>query len=473
MKGILLAILLGAVAIVGGASIYNNTGKQDVKVIRSIFDEVLVNGECYHNLEYLCKNIGGRLSGSPQAAAAVEWSRQVLTKMDLDTVFLQETMVPHWVRGEKEFGQIISSWAGNIEVPICALGASVGTPEVGLTAKVIETEHIEDIEKMNPADVKGKIIFLNHPFDQKHIDTFHAYGECVGGRYSGAAKAAQLGAVGVILRSLASSTDDYPHTGSMGYEEGVKKIPSAAISTKGADLLHNLLQQDPDLRFHMKMSCEQRPDALSHNVIAEIRGSEKPDEIIVVGGHLDAWDNGEGAHDDGSGVVQSMEVLRLFKEMDLKPKRTIRCVLFMNEENGQRGAITYAAEAKRKGENHLIAIESDRGGFAPRGFKVDAEDSTVLENKYQYMSAWKALLEPYGVYHVEKGFSGVDIKHLKDQGTICIGFFPDPQRYFDYHHSPNDTFDKVNERELELGAGSIASLVYLLSEYGLEGERRD
>ncbi len=437
--------------------------------VKNIFHEALTDGQSYEMLDYLSNSIGGRLSGSPQAAAAVEWAKQTLESLDIDTVYLQECMVPHWERGEKEKARILSDWIGQEDVQVCALGGSVGTGDMGITAGLIEVAHYEDIAKLSPAAVKGKIVFLNHPMDQAHYDTFHAYGECTAGRYNGAPEAAKMGAVGIVIRSLASGLNDYPHTGSMGYQDGIKKIPAAALSTAGAEYLSALLKHDSDTRLHLRMTCQQHPDALSYNVIGEIRGTEKPEEIVLVGGHLDSWDLADGAHDDGAGTVHAIETLRLFKDMNIKPKRTVRCVLFMNEENGQRGARKYAAEAKAKGENHVAAIESDRGGFAPRGWKVDAEDKAAIAANIDFIEEWLPDFKEYGVYDVEQGFSGVDIKHLKDQGTICLGFFPDPQRYFDYHHAPNDTFDKVNQRELELGAGTVASLAYVFAEYGKAG----
>lgn len=464
---ILLSFVIGALFL---AFNNNSSFEKDSQQVKALYEKALLDGECYNDLEYLATKIGGRLSGSPQAAAAVEWARQTLLTVDVDTVYLQECMVPHWYRGDKEEARIISDMIGHKDIPICALGSSVGTGPVGMTAEVVEVEHVDDIKNLNPATTKGKIVYINNPMDQSHYDTFHAYGECTGGRYNGAAEAARKGAVAVVIRSIASSEDDLPHTGSMGYQDDVKKIPAAALSTKASTYLSALLKEDPKAKLHIKMNCEQRPDALSYNVIAEMKGTDYPDEIILVGGHLDSWDLAQGAHDDGAGTVHAIETLRMFKEMDIRPKRTVRCVLFMNEENGQRGATKYAKVAKENNEKHIVAIESDRGGFAPRGWKVDHEKETMITATINQIDGWLEHQKAYGVYDVESGFSGVDIKHLKDQGTVCLGFFPDPQRYFDYHHSPDDNFDKVNKRELELGAGTIASLVYLFSEHGVVPE---
>jgi Zn-dependent M28 family amino/carboxypeptidase len=436
----------------------------DSVTIKKIYDNALTSYKSYEDLRYLTKNIGARLSGSPQAAAAVEWSRQVMERMDLDTVYLQEVMVPHWVRGEKEIGRVYNSkLMGTVDMNIAALGASVGTGKQGLSAEVVEVQNFEELEKLGKKKVKGKIVFFNRPFDNTHIITGAAYGGAVDQRGGGPVAAAKLGAVGVLVRSMTNDIQDIPHTGNTRYEDGVAKIPAAAISTKHAEQLSSLLKDDPTLKFYMRMTSEMLPDVLSYNVIGEIKGTEKPEEIVVVGGHLDSWDIGEGAHDDGTGCMQSIEVLRLFTDLGIKPKRTVRAVLFMNEENGLRGGTKYAEVAKAKGEKHIAAIESDAGGFTPRGFGIDGTDA-----QYAKSLTWKPLLAPYGLHDLTRGGGGADIGPLKGQGTVAlIGFRPDSQRYFDYHHTEIDTFEQVNRREMQLGAASMASLVYLISQYGL------
>ncbi|MGB0839646.1 MAG: M20/M25/M40 family metallo-hydrolase [Chitinophagales bacterium] len=448
----------------------SNEVNEDQKMIRAIYSQVLEKGECYEDLRYLCKDIGGRLTASPQAAAAVEWGAQTLEQLGSDRVEKQAVMVPHWVRGEKEEARVISEHIGWESVNIAALGNSIGTPKMGITAPVVEVENVEELEKMSRSDVSGKIVLNNIRMPDHDVNTFDSYSSCSSERYTGASAASRLGAKGYILRSLGHFIDEHPHTGNSTYEDGVAKIPMAAISTKHAELLSGLLEVDKNTKLHMKMNCETFPDRESYNVIGEIKGTEKPDEIILVSGHLDSWDNGEGAHDDGSGVVQSIEVLRTFKALGIQPKRTIRCVLWMNEENGAMGAKEYAKVSEEKGENHIVAIESDRGGFVPRGFTADAQNAAFLKEKLALLQSWQPLFEEYMLHTFEKGFSGVDVKFLKPQGTLCMGLIPDPQRYFDYHHTPNDTFDKVNKRELEMGAASMAALVYLFSEYGLEQE---
>lgn len=443
-------------------TLFGHAQSKDSTVIKSIYNEVLTNGKCYRNLEYLSNRIGGRLSGSPQAQQAVEYTYKLIKEYGFDTAYLQEVMVPHWVRGAKEEAVMIKG-DQKTRARICALGNSVGTGKDGLRAPVIEVRSLKELEQLGSAQIKGKIVFFNRPMDPTHINTGSAYGGAVDQRGSGATEAAKYGALGVVVRSMTLSIDTVPHTGSMWYMDSVPKIPACAISTADADELSRLLKirSAGAVSFYFKQQCEMLPDVLSYNVIGELRGTEKPEEIIIAGGHLDSWDNGDGAHDDGAGVVQSIEALRLFRVLNIKPKRTIRCVLFMNEENGVRGGVKYAEQAKLKNEKHIAAIESDAGGFTPRGFGVEDADAVAR------MQQWLPLLKPYSIDYIQAGHGGVDIGPLKKQGTALVGYIPDSQRYFDYHHTAIDTFDKVNKRELELGAAAISSLLYLMSEYGV------
>lgn len=434
----------------------------DSLVIRRIYDEVLNNGRCYSWLDYLSNRIGGRVSGSPEAARAVEYVKIEAGKLMLDSVWLQDVMVPHWVRAGKESGWM-SSKGKRTELSVCALGGSIATPAAGLVSQVVEVHDWDELEKMGESMVKGKIVFMNHPMKAEFINTFEAYGEAAKYRYGTAIRAARQGAVAVVVRSMTLSMDDHPHTGAMGYEDNVTKIPACAISTRGAELLSKAIKQDPDLLLGFSQSCKILDDAPSHNVIAEIRGSEFPDEVIVVGGHLDSWDTGDGSHDDGAGIVQSLEVLRVFKALKMQPKRTIRFVAFMNEENGGRGGKKYAEEAKLSGKKHIAAIESDAGGFTPRGFTFKG-DSTAMQHVMQK----ELLFHPYLLNIWRPGYGGADINHLEDQGTLLIGYSPDSQRYFDVHHAETDTFDRINKRELELGAAGMAALTWMISEYGVK-----
>lgn len=433
----------------------------DSTLIRNIYNQALANGKSYEWLRYLTKQIGPRLSGSAGSQKAVDWSKQTMDGLGLDRVFLQNVTVPHWVRGAEETAHI---HIGNQKtaVPIAALGGSVATGPNGVEAGVVEVQSFPQLRALGPERVRGKIVFFNRPMDPTKINTFEAYSGAVEQRANGATEAAKLGAVGAIVRSMTNVRDDNPHTGGMRYGTGVPLIPTAAISTNGADLLSQSLKINPNLMFYFKQSCETLPDAKSYNVVGEIRGSEKPDEIIVVGGHLDSWDLAEGAHDDGAGCVQSMEVLRILKTLGIKPKRTIRAVLFANEENGLRGGIRYADLAKQNNEKHIAAVESDNGGFTPRGFGIVG----TAEQRAKAV-AWKPLLAPYGLTDIGPGSGGADIGPLAQLGTVLFGFKPDSQRYFDYHHTPVDRFEAVSQRELELGAASMAALVYLLDQYGL------
>ncbi|HNR74881.1 MAG: peptidase M28 [Bacteroidetes bacterium OLB12] len=436
---------------------------KDQAAIKQIFDLALSKGQSYEMLHDLCTTVGPRLSGSPGAAAAVEWSRHVMERLDFDSVWLQPVMVPHWIRGQKEVGKIISRKQGTIPVNVCALGGTIGTGPMGITANIVEVKSFEELKALGTAGVKDKIVFFNRAMDPTQMNTFTAYGGAVEQRANGASEAARLGAVAALVRSMGSNLEDYPHTGSMRYAANVVKIPALAISTLHAERLSRLLKEEKDLQVYLENHSVTLEDAPSFNVIGEIRGSEYPDEIIVVGGHLDSWDLGQGAHDDGAGCVQSIEVLRLFKQMGFRPKRTLRAVMFMNEENGLRGGLKYAELAATNKEKHIAAIESDRGGFVPRGFTVPTD--AIAKAKVQ---SWKSLLEPYGLSDFTAEGGGADIGPLASQGVALLGFLPDSQRYFNYHHSAEDTLDKVDKRELELGAAAIAAMVYLIDQYGLK-----
>ncbi|KAB7531352.1 M20/M25/M40 family metallo-hydrolase [Flagellimonas olearia] len=454
-KVLLLALLL--------ASTPFFSQSDDEKQIKAIYDKALTDGQAYEWLNYLSNQIGGRLSGSVQAQQAVEYTKGQLDSLGLDRVWLQPVMVPKWVRGLPEFAYMETKPGLTTNMPICALGGSVATPDGGLKANIVEVQGIEDLQKLGKDKIAGKIVFYNRPMDPTLISTFASYSGCVDQRYSGAAEAAKYGALGVIVRSMNLRSDDYPHTGSMSYGDTPvsQRIPAAAISTNGADLLSTTLKLNPNIKFYFKQNCKQYEDVQSYNVIGEIKGSTYPNEVMVVGGHLDSWDLGDGSHDDGAGCVQSMDVLRLLKKTGYKPKRTIRVVLFMNEENGLRGGNKYAEVAQSKNENHVFALESDSGGFTPRGFSLDCSD----EN-FDQIQSWKSLFEPYLIHLFVKGYSGADIGPMKNPDIVLAGLVPDSQRYFDHHHAENDTFEHVNKRELELGAASMASLVYLMDKYG-------
>ncbi|WP_396638480.1 M20/M25/M40 family metallo-hydrolase [Maribacter sp. R77961] len=436
---------------------------KDELQIRKIYDTALEDGKAYDWLNYLSNQIGGRLSGSIQAEQAVNYTKSQLDSLGLDRVWLQPVMVPKWVRGTPEFAYFETTPGVTTNVPITALGGSVATPQKGIKAKIIEVQGLEELESLGKEKIQGKIVFYNRPMDAKLINTFSAYSGAVDQRGRGAIAASKYGALGVIVRSMNLRLDDYPHTGGMGYGDlpEEERIPAAAISTNAAELLSTAVKLNPEILFYFKQNCKQFPDVQSYNVIGEIKGSTDPEEILVVGGHLDSWDLGDGSHDDGAGCVQSMEVLRILKKIGYKPKRTIRAVLFMNEENGLRGGKKYAEVAAVNKEHHIFALESDSGGFTPRGFSFDASPAA-----FEQVQSWSYLLAPYLANLFTKGGSGADIGPLKNEHIVLAGLRPDSQRYFDYHHAENDTFEHVNRRELELGAAAMTSLIYLFDTYG-------
>lgn len=441
----------------------SQTQTQDSTIIKSLYNTVLTEGKGYDWLDHISNQIGGRLSGSIGAERAVKYTEEKLKELGLDKVWLQPVMVPKWTRGFKEYAYIETAGDQKTVTDICALGGSVPTPSLGIKAEVIEAQGIEELAVLGKEKLAGKIVFFNRPMNPTHIQSFIAYSEAGDQRYAGAKEAAKYGAVGVLVRSLNLRQDDFPHTGAMSYGDTPEnmKIPAAAISTNGADYLSSLLKMQPNLKFYYKMNCKTWDDVQSYNVIGEITGSTYPKEYMVVGAHLDSWDLSDGAHDDGAGVVQSMEVLHLFKKIGYKPKHTIRVVLFMNEENGLRGGKKYAEEIKRKGEKHRFAIESDAGGFTPRGFTIDANDA-----QFNKVKSWEPLFKPYLIHFFEKGYAGADINPMKGNIDVLAGLVPDSQRYFDYHHAATDKFEAINKRELELGAATMASLIYLFDTHG-------
>ena len=435
--------------------------RQYSKLAEEIIQAGLRSGKAYEILSELSGGVGPRLSGSPQAAKAVEWAKKKMEELEFQQVHLESVTVPHWVRGSGEEASIVASKSfGNKPLHICALGGSVGTPASGITAEVIEVKSFDELKGFGD-QAKGKIIFFNRPMDRSKINTFEAYGSAVNQRGGGAVEAARAGGIAALVRSMTTSIDTFPHTGAMGYNDSIPKVPAAAISTVDANMLSDLLSREKSVNIHLQLSCEMLPDVESANVVGELTGTEKPNEVIVMGGHLDSWDKGRGAHDDGAGCAHVIEALRLLKDLGLEPKRTIRAVTFINEENGLRGGKAYAAKP-RPGEKHIAAIESDAGGFTPRGFGIQSDSVT-----YDKIAQWSPLFESIEAGRFRKGGGGADISELGKQGVPTIGLRVDGQKYFDYHHSDLDTIDKVNERELELGAAAVAILAYVLAQEGL------
>ena len=424
-----------------------------------VADRVLKRGltdlGAYRYLSELTEKIGGRLSGSPEAAKAVAWGQSVMRELGFQNVRLVPCMVPHWVRGKKQDARL----NGSTRLSICALGGSVATPPGGIEAEVVEVHSLKEAKALGERG-RGRIVFFNRPFDPTLTETFAAYGGANDQRVLGASAAAKSGAVGVLVRSMTLAQDDAPHTGAMSYTDGIAKIPAAALGIRSAEKLSQELARNPRAKVRFELDCKTLPDEPSANVVGEIVGAEFPSEVIVMGGHLDSWETGKGAHDDGAGVTQSLEALRLIKASGLRPRRTIRVVLFMNEENGGRGAQAYAEMARSSTEKHIAAIESDAGGFMPRSFSASAD-------RIERVKPWLALLNRFGIERFTPGGGGSDIGPLKDVGAVLFGLSPDNQRYFDYHHARTDTLDKVNPRELEFGAIAMSVLAWLISEEGL------
>jgi hypothetical protein len=446
------------------ASIVAFSQNEDSAMVKKITDEVLLHGKAYSYLYTLCKTVGQRLSGSAGMYKGEAWGVKTLKDAGAENVMLQECMVPHWVRGKKEEAGFKTKSSNSPSYNVLSIGNAVGTGSAGVLAKIIEVKSFEELEQRKD-EVKGKIVFYNYPFNKTYIRG--AYGDAVRYRSGGASAAAKYGAVAVIVRSVTAATDDNPHTGALRYDDALPKIAAAAISTKdaarlSADIKGNFKTAD----FFLRTNCVMLADTIGHNVIGEIKGTEFPDEIITIGGHLDSWDPAEGANDDGAGMVQSIEVLRVLKAIGYKPKRTIRIVLFANEENGGRGGAKYAEEAKAKNEKHIMAMESDGGSEYPRGFGCG-----MTKAQFAKVESWKKYFEPYDADKFnfsEGGGEGADIGPLQANfKTAQFGLSTTGQRYFNFHHSAIDVFENVNEQELHLGAAVMAAMVYLVDKYGL------
>lgn len=446
--------------------------KEDSTIIKRISDEILTNGKAYDNLRHLTKKIGARLAGSTGMVKSEKWGLKMMQESGVDKAWMQECMVPHWVRGGKD--EAYMSWRKSSDnsrlmdatqqkktLDIIALGNSVGTGTKEIKGDVIEVKSFDELEKRKD-EVKDKIVFYNYKFNDTYVNTFLSYRDAGQYRGQGPGRAAKYGAKAVIVRSMTHAADNNPHTGATRYDSNYAKIPAVAIGLQDADSLSKQINNGK-VSITLKTNGHFLPDTIGHNVIGELKGSEFPNEIITVGGHLDSWDNCEGAHDDGAGCVQAIEILRAFKAIGHKPKRTIRFVLFANEENGLRGGNKYAEEAKANNEKHILAIESDAGGFTPRALGF-----TGTEEQFQKFLSWKELIAPYGCNELVKGGGGADIGPLNRLlKTPMASLNPDTQRYFDIHHSRSDVFEAVNKRELELGAVNMAALIYLVDKYGL------
>ena len=437
---------------------------QSSATAQKIIDHTLANSRAYDHLSYLTDNIGPRLSGSKGAELAVKWTTQQLKSWGFD-VRNEPVLVPHWVRGA-ERGRLVSH--NDQKIVLTALGGSIATPAEGITAEVIEVTSFEQLAELGRAKIKGKIVFYSGAMDMALVESgqaFDAYSKAVVFRGVGASRAAEYGAVATVIRSVATASLRTPHTGSLRYEEGKPRIPAAAMTTEDADLVHRLLAKGEKVRMHLVLTPRALPDVMSANVIAEIRGTEHPEEVVLIGGHLDSWDLGTGAIDDGSGVAMVMETLRVLKELGIKPKRTIRGVLFMNEENGLRGGHKYFDNVARREEvqKHIAAIETDAGAATPTGFITTLEGKTL-----DAMRTRLRVLDRIAPMKLTSSkHTGADTSPLTDAGVPGFGLVPDPRHYFDFHHTPADTLDKVDPKALAQNTATIAATAYILAEEGL------
>lgn len=440
----------------GGFFIAQNF-KQDSIQFKKISDEILVNGQSYEDLRELSKNIGNRLCGSANYEKAADWAMEKLKEAGADKVWFQPVVVNVWSRGDESLKLKINNGKWK-EIKMLSLGNSEGTKGKDLKGEIILVKTLEEFEKIPDILVKDKIVFFNYAFKQEYVITGQAYGDAGKYRRVTAAEVAKKGGKAVIIRSLTSNFDDVPHTGAMKYEDGIKKIPAVAIGAETADELEKTLLRNEKVEAILNSNCGMNGEALTKSVIAEISGN-KDNSVIVVGAHLDSWDVGEGAHDDGTGIVQSIEVLRTFKKLNLKNNHTIRVICFANEENGVKGGKTYLEYVKKSNEPHIFALESDSGGFTPRSFSLGMNSEKAKE-----MKKWEKLFNPYGIFEFAGNYAGVDIEPLRELKIPASGLVTDSQRYFDIHHTPEDTFEKVNRRELLLGATVMAQLIYMIDQ---------
>lgn len=456
MKKLLVLIL--------GFPAFLHAQQEDSLFIHRLSNTILSSDAPYNDLFYLTKHIGGRLAGSPQMVKAEVWGAKTLQQAGADAVIQQACQVPHWVRGGKDKATVsFTNKAGSKvakEIAVLALGNSVGTGSKGVTAPLLRVKSFDDLENQKD-NVKGKIVFYDVPFDDTLVFTFRAYGKNVIYRGQGASRAAKYGALAVLVRSMSNSVDNYPHTGSLHYTDSLPQIPAAAVGLHDVKYINSLFDAGKPVTASLFTYGKMLPDTIGHNIIGVLKGQD--DDIITIGGHLDSWDVNEGATDDGAGIVQTIEILRAFKALNYQPKHTIHFVLFANEENGTRGGNKYADSARAAGEKHLFALESDAGGFTPRGFSLVAPDSIINR-----LDSWLPLFKPYGVTEFTNEGAGTDVTPLNSLlNTPVAELRPDSQRYFDVHHAPNDVLENVNIRELKLGAINMAALIYLIDKYGL------
>jgi len=407
----------------------------------------------YEDLAWLCDRIGHRLSGSPQLDQAIAWAQTRLKAAGLVNVHAEPVLVPHWVRGHESADLLLPA---PHHLHILGLGGSVGTPEGGLTAEVVVVGSFDELDKLGEA-VKGKIVLFDVPYK--------GYGHTVAYRHDGAAKAAKYGAAAALVRSVGPVSLDTPHTGAMDYDPAYPKIPTAAVTIEASTQLRRMQQRGERIQMKLEMGAKTLPDAPSANVVAEIRGTEKPEEVIILSGHLDSWDVGQGAQDDGAGSVIAMEAARLIQTLGLKPRRTIRVVLWTNEENGLRGGLAYRDAHRAEFKNIIAAIESDSGSEKVSGFDLDLRKASA-EGKASALASLKTfdlVMKPFAVT-LRLGGSGADVSPMVREGVTGIGMEHAATHYFDIHHTHADTFDKIEKDDLAHNAAALATFAFALAQ---------
>ncbi|HEU4800007.1 MAG TPA: M28 family metallopeptidase [Gemmatimonadales bacterium] len=412
-----------------------------------IIEQAQSDSSAWNTLAELTDRFGHRLSGSESLERAIDWILAEMKEEGFDAVRGEPVMVPHWVRGNESLELVAPRPA---HLPMLGLGMSVGTPPGGITGDVIVVSSFQELEARS-SELQGKIVLYDAPFT--------GYGETVAYRTEGASRAAKHGAVAALVRSIASGSMRSPHTGTMTYDSTVARIPAAAITVEDAMMLHRMQERGSPIRVTLKMEAKTLPDTRSRNVVAEIRGSERPDEVVVLGGHIDSWDVGQGAMDDGGGCVAAWEALRLIRELGLRPRRTIRVVFWTNEENGTRGGTGYVDAHRDQVDQHILALESDNGAFRPRGFGFTGSDAALA-----IITEIGSLLEPIGADSVSKGGGGADIGPLMREGVPGMSPRVDGERYFWYHHSRADTMDKLDPAHMQQLAAAMAVMVYTVAD---------
>ncbi len=449
------------IGLVQGQDEFANRMESYRETVNRIIESARRENDAFLKLQELCDDIGCRLSGSPALEKAIAWAVESMREDGQENVRTEGVTVRKWVRGT-EYCELVSPRP--LKIQMLGLGGSVGTGAAGITAEAVVVDSKEQLEALPDEAVRGKIVVFNAAMPRFSESEGSGYGGTVVYRSNGARWAAERGGLAALVRSITAYSLDSPHTGAMRYSGGpdVPQIPSAAISVEGSTLLARLQARGITPTLKLYMEAKDHGEAPSANVLAEIVGHEKPEEIVVIGGHIDSWDVGTGAHDDGAGCVAAMEALNILRKLDLKPRRTIRVVLWTNEENGIAGALNYLN--RHQDEVHVAGIESDSGGFSPEGLSLDMEDEKKQEVAETQMQELLKLLQPINATRLTTGFSGVDVGQLKPLGTACLGLSVDGRLYFNTHHTHADTVDKVDPQQLTDCAITMAVAAFILAD---------